>query len=65
MPTSEEALPGRDNRAYAITPEHAMCSSTSTRRALFPPVSRTALFGLGCFWGAERKFWQMGDGNPG
>jgi peptide-methionine (S)-S-oxide reductase len=35
------------------------------RRPLDPPYpdwTREALFGLGCFWGAERKFWQMGEG---
>lgn len=25
----------------------------------FPPEMETAMFGLGCFWGAERKFWQQ------
>jgi peptide-methionine (S)-S-oxide reductase len=28
----------------------------------YPEGFQTAVFGLGCFWGAERKFWEMGDG---
>ena len=28
----------------------------------FPDGTRTAVFGMGCFWGAERKFWELGDG---
>jgi peptide-methionine (S)-S-oxide reductase len=28
----------------------------------FPEGTRTAIFGMGCFWGAERKFWQLGEG---
>jgi peptide-methionine (S)-S-oxide reductase len=30
--------------------------------APFPDGTRTAVFGMGCFWGAERKFWELGDG---
>jgi peptide-methionine (S)-S-oxide reductase len=28
----------------------------------YPPGTEMAMFGLGCFWGAERKFWELGDG---
>ena len=28
----------------------------------YPPGLETAIFGMGCFWGAERKFWQLGEG---
>src|SRR5262249_61669267 len=28
----------------------------------YPEGLDTAIFGLGCFWGAERKFWELGDG---
>src|SRR5262247_1041054 len=59
LPSAKEALPGR-----------AAPIPTATRhfvngRALQPPYPEgleQAVFGLGCFWGAERKFWELGDG---
>jgi peptide-methionine (S)-S-oxide reductase len=55
LPTAAEALPGRD-QALTVAERHAV----NGRRMLapFPAGLRLALFGLGCFWGAERKFWQ-------
>ena len=56
MPSRDEALPGRSQRARA--PErHAVIG-----HPLAPPYPeglQTATFGLGCFWGAERKFWSL------
>ena len=56
MPAQEEALPGRPERAFDVPPKHFV-----TGNALEPPYPaglEQAMFGLGCFWGAERKFWQ-------
>lgn len=56
MPTPEEALPGR-TEAMPVPERHFV-----NGHPLIPPFPagmELALFGLGCFWGAERKFWQM------
>jgi peptide-methionine (S)-S-oxide reductase len=56
IPSADQALPGRDTRAFAVTDRHAVLGTP-----LFPPYPEgtdVAVFGLGCFWGAERKFWQ-------
>jgi peptide-methionine (S)-S-oxide reductase len=56
MPTPDQAPPGRD--AIMPVPErHAVLETPLI--APFPPGSRQALFGMGCFWGAEKKFWQQ------
>ncbi|MEK0081722.1 peptide-methionine (S)-S-oxide reductase MsrA [Benzoatithermus flavus] len=57
IPTPEEALPGRDRPAFALAERHFV-----NGRPLLPPYPEgmeLALFGLGCFWGAERRFWQQ------
>src|ERR687894_3038243 len=55
MPT--EALPGRGQPAFAVPERHAVLGTPL--EPPFPARLRTAVFGLGCFWGAERKFWQI------
>jgi peptide-methionine (S)-S-oxide reductase len=55
MPTPEEALPGRPER-MPVPARHFVNGNPLTPP--FPEGYERALFGLGCFWGAERKFWQ-------
>jgi len=59
LPSASEALPGR------TTPIPTASSHFVNGRKLLPPYPaglERAVFGLGCFWGAERKFWEQGDG---
>jgi peptide-methionine (S)-S-oxide reductase len=55
MPTREEALPGR-SAAMRVPKAHFVNGQTLT--APFPTGMEVAMFGMGCFWGVERKFWQ-------
>ncbi len=55
LPTPDRALPGR---AQAIPVENRHFVNGHPLKAPFPAGIETAIFGLGCFWGAERKFWQ-------
>src|SRR5689334_18307659 len=59
MPTAAEALPGR---AEAIPTAAAHFVNGHALKPPYPPGMEQAVFGLGCFWGAERKFWELGDG---
>src|SRR5512139_3465293 len=55
MPAPEEALPGR------TTPMHVGATHFVNGNRITPPFPdgmQRAMFGMGCFWGAERKFWQ-------
>ena len=55
MPTPEEALPGRD-QPMPVAPQHVVLGGPMVEP--WPAGAEVAMFGLGCFWGAERKFWQ-------
>ncbi|HUB63184.1 MAG TPA: peptide-methionine (S)-S-oxide reductase MsrA [Methylocella sp.] len=59
LPTPAEALPGR--REPILTAETHFVTGHKLQPP-FPPATETALFGMGCFWGAERTFWQLGEG---
>jgi len=55
MPRPEEALKGRE-AAMPVADRHAV--NGTPLAGPFPAGLEQAMFGLGCFWGAERKFWQ-------
>jgi len=57
MVTPENALPGRTDQTMPIPPAHFVLGSPLTPP--WPSGTNTAVFGMGCFWGAERKFWQL------
>jgi peptide-methionine (S)-S-oxide reductase len=59
MPTPEEALPGRASRPFVVPDRHFVLGTPL--EPPFPEGFGQAIFGMGCFWGAERKFWE-GDG---
>ena len=55
MPTPEQTLPGRDD--VMIVPESHFVNGAQLTGP-WPEGIETAVFAMGCFWGAERKFWQ-------
>jgi peptide-methionine (S)-S-oxide reductase len=57
MPTPEDALPGRAE-SMPLTDGHHV--NGHPLRPPFPDGMKTAMFGMGCFWGAERRFWETG-----
>ena len=55
MPSQQEALPGRDT-PISVPDRHYV--NGNPLQPPFPEQIEFALFGMGCFWGAERKFWE-------
>ncbi|MDJ1182356.1 peptide-methionine (S)-S-oxide reductase MsrA [Roseofilum casamattae] len=56
LPTPEEALRGREI-SMPVPPQHFV--NGNPLKPPYPDGLETAMFGLGCFWGAERRFWQQ------
>jgi peptide-methionine (S)-S-oxide reductase len=56
IPSKADALPGRAER-MPVPDAHFV--NTNRLSAPFPDGLQRAIFGMGCFWGAERKFWQL------
>jgi peptide-methionine (S)-S-oxide reductase len=56
MPSAQDALPGR-SQSMPVPAKHYV--NGHPIKAPFPAGMELAMFGLGCFWGAERKFWQQ------
>ena len=56
LPTPEEALPGRKEQ-MPVPARHFV--NGNPLKPPFPEGMEMAMFGMGCFWGAERKFWQL------
>jgi peptide-methionine (S)-S-oxide reductase len=59
MPAKAEALPGRP---VPIPTAKTHFVNGNPLQGPYPQGLETAIFGMGCFWGAERKFWELGDG---
>jgi len=57
MPSAAEALKGRADR-MPVPPTHHVLKN-ATIAGPYPNGMQKAMFGLGCFWGAEKKFWQL------
>ncbi|MEW6492488.1 MAG: peptide-methionine (S)-S-oxide reductase MsrA [Cyanobacteriota bacterium] len=56
LPSPEQALPGR-SESMSVPAQHYV--NGNPLKPPYPAGMEMAMFGLGCFWGAERKFWQL------
>jgi peptide-methionine (S)-S-oxide reductase len=58
VPTADEALPGRGSRPFAVDDKHVVLDAPVITDEV-PEGYQVAIFGLGCFWGAEEIYWQV------
>jgi peptide-methionine (S)-S-oxide reductase len=59
VPSAADALPGRDS---PILTARTHFINGNALKGPYPQGTATAMFGMGCFWGAERKLWELGEG---
>ncbi|MDR7086129.1 peptide-methionine (S)-S-oxide reductase [Aeromicrobium panaciterrae] len=57
IPTADKALPGRSGRPYQVGGTHLTLGNPVETQA--PEGFGVAVFGLGCFWGEEKTFWEV------
>ena len=57
LPTPDQALPGRSEPPFTVPETHAVLGTPLAGPV--PEGMAEAFFGMGCFWGAERRFWQL------
>jgi peptide-methionine (S)-S-oxide reductase len=57
LPTPDQALPGRAEPSFTVPETHAVLGTPLAGPV--PEGMAEAFFGMGCFWGAERRFWQL------
>jgi peptide-methionine (S)-S-oxide reductase len=58
MPSAEQALPGRPTRPFTLAERHLVLDAPLVTDDV-PDGLEVAIFGLGCFWGAEEIYWQQ------
>jgi len=58
LPSEEQALPGREGRSFQIADRHLVLDAPVVTDDV-PEGLEVAIFGLGCFWGAEEIYWQI------
>jgi peptide-methionine (S)-S-oxide reductase len=57
IPSTEQTLPGRETRPFSVPATHAVLGTPL--EGPIPDGFELAVFGLGCFWGEEKTFWQI------